>query len=98
MGSSLIDNDEILQLLNDKLKFKDSKPTLVDANPKEMVAGQITEALVECGPTERDLYLYYFLLLYPGSTLVFANSIDSVKRLAPFLNNLKVPTFQFIHQ
>ncbi|CUM56379.1 unnamed protein product [Debaryomyces tyrocola] len=93
MGSSLIDNDEILQLLNDKLKFKDSKPTLVDANPKEMVAGQITEALVECGPTERDLYLYYFLLLYPGSTLVFANSIDSVKRLAPFLNNLKVPTF-----
>lgn len=93
MGSSLIDNDEILQLLNDKLKFKDSKPTLIDANPKEMVAGQITEALVECGPTERDLYLYYFLLLYPGSTLVFANSIDSVKRLAPFLNNLKVPTF-----
>mmetsp|Transcript_5040 Transcript_5040/g.5595 ORF Transcript_5040/g.5595 Transcript_5040/m.5595 type:complete len:789 (-) Transcript_5040:5-2371(-) len=93
LGSSLIDNDEILQLLNDKLKFKDSKPTLIDANPKEMVAGQITEALVECGPTERDLYLYYFLLLYPGSTLVFANSIDSVKRLAPFLNNLKVPTF-----
>lgn len=93
MGSSLIDNDEILQLLNDKLKFKDSKPILIDANPKEIVSGQVTEALVECGPTERDLYLYYFLLMYPGSTLVFANSIDSVKRLAPFLNNLKVPTF-----
>lgn len=93
MGSSLIDNNEILKLLNEKLKFKDSKPSLVDANPKEMVSGQVTEALVECGATERDLYLYYFLLLYPGTTLVFANSIDSVKRLAPLLNNLKVPTF-----
>ncbi len=42
------------------MKFKDSKPTLVDANPKEMVAGQITEALVECGPTERDIVFVLF--------------------------------------
>ncbi|EAZ63874.2 ATP-dependent RNA helicase [Scheffersomyces stipitis CBS 6054] len=92
-GSSLIGNDEILNLLNDKLKFKDTRPALVDANPKEIVSGNITEALVECGPTERDLYLYYFLLMYKGSTLVFANSIDSVKRLVPFLNNLNIPAF-----
>lgn len=86
-------NDEVVKLLNDKLKFKDKKPAMVDANPKEIVSGQITEALVECGPTERDLYLYYFLLMYKGSTLVFANSIDSVKRLVPFLNNLNIPAF-----
>ncbi|EGW33318.1 uncharacterized protein SPAPADRAFT_50211 [Spathaspora passalidarum NRRL Y-27907] len=92
-GNSLMDNDEIVTLLNEKLKFKDSKPALIDANPKEIVSGQITEALVECGPTERDLYLYYFLLMYKGSTLVFANSIDSVKRLVPFLNNLNIPAF-----
>lgn len=92
-GSSLYDNEEILKLLNDKLKFKDTKPTLVDANPKEIVSGKVTEALVECGATERDLYLYYFLLMYPGSTLVFANSIDSVKRLVPFLRNLNIPCF-----
>lgn len=92
-SSSLMGNDEIVQLLNEKLKFKDKKPTLVDANPKEIVSGQITEALVECGPTERDLYLYYFLLMYKGSTLVFANSIDSVKRLVPLLNNLNIPAF-----
>lgn len=92
-SSSLMGNDEIVQLLNEKLKFKDKKPTLVDANSKEIVSGQITEALVECGPTERDLYLYYFLLMYKGSTLVFANSIDSVKRLVPLLNNLNIPAF-----
>lgn len=92
-GSSLIDNSHILQLLTDKLKFKDSKPALVDVNPKETVSGKVTEALVECGPTERDLYLYYFLMMYAGLTLVFANSIDSVKRLVPFLNNLNIPTF-----
>lgn len=92
-ASSLIDNEEILKLLTEKLKFKDLKPALVDANPKDFVSGQITEALVECGPTERDLYLYYFLLMYPGTTLIFANAIDSVKRLVPFFTNLKVPVF-----
>lgn len=91
--TGLIGNDEILQLLSKKLKFKDPKPALVDANPKEIVSGQITEALVECGPTERDLYLYYFVLMYPGSTLVFANSVESVRRLVPLLDNLGIPAF-----
>lgn len=91
--TGLIGNDEILQLLSKKLKFKDPKPALVDANPKEIVSGQITEALVECGPTERDLYLYYFVLMYPGSTLVFANSVESVRRLVPLLANLNIPAF-----
>ncbi|EGV64000.1 ATP-dependent RNA helicase [Yamadazyma tenuis] len=91
--TGLIENDEILKLLNEKLHFKDKSPVLIDANPKEIVSGQIAEALVECGATERDLYLYYFLLVYKGSTLVFANSIDSVKRLVPFLNSLNIPAF-----
>lgn len=92
-GGSLIDNDKILKLLAEKLKFRDSKPSLVDVNPSESVSGKITEALVECGPTERDLYLYYFLTMYSGSTLIFTNSIDSVKRLVPFFSNLQIPTF-----
>lgn len=91
--NNLMDNEEIVTLLSEKLRFKDKYPTFIDANPKEVVAGNVTEALVECGALERDLYLYYFLLMYPGTTLVFANSIDSVKRLVPFLNNLKIPAF-----
>ncbi|KAF8001523.1 hypothetical protein HF325_004024 [Metschnikowia pulcherrima] len=91
--TGLIGNDEILELLKKKLKFKDPRPSLCDANPKEIVSGQVTEALVECGATERDLYIYYFVLNYPGSTLVFANSVDSVRRLVPLLSNLNIPAF-----
>lgn len=91
--SGLVSNDEIIELLAKKLKFKNSKPALVDANPKEIVSGQVTEALVECGAMERDLYLYYFVHMYPGSTLVFANSVESVRRLVPFLENLQIPAF-----
>lgn len=92
-ASSFADDEEILSLLNNKLQFRDKTPVVIDVNPKEIVSGKITEALVECGPSERDLYLYYFLLMYPGSTLVFANAIDSVKRLVPMLTNLNIPTF-----
>uniref|UniRef100_A0A096LZ47 ATP-dependent RNA helicase n=1 Tax=Poecilia formosa TaxID=48698 RepID=A0A096LZ47_POEFO len=34
---------------------------------------------------EKDFYLYYFLLQYPGRTMVFANSIDCIKRLSALL-------------
>lgn len=37
----------------------------------------------------QDLYLYYFLTLYPGRTLVFTNSIDCIKRLQSILMILK---------
>lgn len=44
-------------------------------------------------PRPQDLYLYYLLLRYPGSYLVFLNSIDSVRRLQPLLTNLSVQSF-----
>lgn len=86
-------NDEIRELLAAKLKFRDLQPALCDANPAEIVAGQVSEAIVECGAAERDLYLYYFLTMYPGSTLVFANAVESVRRLVPMLESLGVPAF-----
>lgn len=86
------EQDEIIELFDEKLKFK-SKPTFIDLNPNGKLSDDITEALVECLPAERDLYLYYFLLMYPGTTLVFTNAIDSVKRLVPLLNSLQISTF-----
>jgi ATP-dependent RNA helicase DDX24/MAK5 len=41
----------------------------------------------------QDLYLYYFLLRYPGRTLIFLNSIDGIRRLQPILSNLRVASF-----
>lgn len=84
------EKEEVLHLLGKKLKFKE-KPTYIDVNPKQMVATQITETLLPCSATERDLMLYYFLSVFPGTTLVFANSIDAVKRLKPLLRNLNIP-------
>lgn len=85
------EQQEIIDLLDSKIHFK-SKPQFVDLNPNKL-HNDIIETVLECLPAERDLYLYYFLLMYPGVTLVFTNAIDSVKRLVPFLNNLNIPTF-----
>lgn len=38
--------------------------------------------------------MYYFLLRYPGRSLVFLSSIDGIRRLAPLLELLELKTFQ----
>lgn len=83
----------VLQQLMKKIHFK-SKPVIIDTNSEQRISAQIKESLIECGPLERDLYSYYFVTMYPGTTLVFCNSIDSVKKLNAYLNHLRVPTFQ----
>ncbi|KHJ45287.1 DEAD/DEAH box helicase [Trichuris suis] len=41
----------------------------------------------------QDVYVYYFLVKYPGRTLIFANSISCVRRLRSLLSKLKVNAF-----
>lgn len=89
----LSSNEEALVTLQKKLQFKDPNPVFVDANPTEAVASKVHECIIECGNMEKDLYLYYFALMYPGRTIVFVNSIDAVKRLAPLLQELSIPAF-----
>jgi ATP-dependent RNA helicase DDX24/MAK5 len=43
--------------------------------------------------TNQDLYLYYFLLRYPGRSLVFVGSIDGIRRLMPLFEVLQMPVF-----
>ena len=38
----------------------------------------------------QDVYLYYFLKKYPKRTLVFVNTIDTLRRLLSILNLLKL--------
>ncbi|AGO12382.1 AaceriAER027Wp [[Ashbya] aceris (nom. inval.)] len=85
--------EEVLKHLMTKIPFK-GKPLIIDTNPEQKVASQVKESLIECLPTERDLYVYYFVTLYPGTTLVFCNAIDSVKKLHAYLHNLKISAFQ----
>lgn len=44
-------------------------------------------------PPSQDLYLYYFLLRYPGRSLIFFGSIDGIRRAIPLLELLKFPIF-----
>lgn len=90
-GGDLMDEEESMKYLLKKLRFREEKPQFVDVNPAGQLAEQLREGIIECGPMEKDLYLYYLLLRYPCRTLVFTNSISSVKRLAPFLSELRVP-------
>ncbi|RMD41631.1 hypothetical protein DV735_g3497, partial [Chaetothyriales sp. CBS 134920] len=92
-SGDLLSNQQSLAYLLDNLPFR-SKPVFVDANPTSNMAAQLNEFIVECGTMEKDLYLYATLLQYPGlKTLVFTNSISSVKRLTPLLQNLAQSTF-----
>lgn len=84
-------NEEAMSFLQKKIRFRQQKPKFIDANPAENVAKSIYEAIIECDKMEKDLYLYYFTLLYPGRTLVFVNSIDAVKRITPLLKELYCP-------
>ncbi|AQZ09636.1 MAK5 (YBR142W) [Zygosaccharomyces parabailii] len=85
--------EQVLKHLMQKIHFK-SKPLIIDSNSEEKVKSEIKESLIECGPLERDLYSYYFSTVFPGTTLIFCNSIDSVKKLCAYFNNLKISTFQ----
>ena len=73
-----------------RLKFMDKAPTVVDLTTKGMVAARVVESRISCIAEEKDAYLYYFLMRYPGRTIVFLNAIDSVRRLHSVLKVLGV--------
>lgn len=73
-----------------KLDFRDPDPTVIDLTSESGLVSTLQEAQVECMVLEKDYYLYYFLLRYPGRTLVFLGSIDGIRRLNPLLQMLKL--------
>ncbi|KAI1440635.1 DEAD-domain-containing protein [Annulohypoxylon stygium] len=89
----LMSQQDSMEYLLKKLNFREDKPKFIDVNPVSQMAEGLKEGLVECGAMEKDLYLYALLLLYPNvRTLVFTNSISSVRRSAPMLQNLNLQT------
>ncbi|KAJ9128189.1 hypothetical protein QFC24_000481 [Naganishia onofrii] len=76
-----------------RLDFRDTKPALIDISPEGGLVATLRESIVECLNTDKDLYLYYFLLRYPGRSLVFVGSIDGIRRITPLFEMLKVPVY-----
>lgn len=89
--NNLSGNKESIEYLLSKLNFRQETPKFIDMNPVDQMATGLREGLIECGGTEKDLYLYALLLLNPTSrAIVFTNSIAAVRRITPLLQNLEV--------
>ncbi|KAL9127557.1 MAG: hypothetical protein Q9217_003599 [Psora testacea] len=83
-----------MEYLLTKLNFREEKPKFLDMNPISQMAENLAEGIVECAGLEKDLYLYALLLHHAKArTLVFVNSISSVRRLTPFLQNLNLQAY-----
>ncbi|OBT59726.1 hypothetical protein VE04_00225 [Pseudogymnoascus sp. 24MN13] len=79
--------DNGMEYLMKKLKFK-GEPKFIDVATSAMAEG-LKEGVIECGATEKDLYLYTLLLHHPNlKTIIFTNSIHTAQRLTPLLANL----------
>ncbi|OBZ67324.1 ATP-dependent RNA helicase MAK5 [Grifola frondosa] len=89
-------NDKPSSTLDDllmKLDFRDPKPAVVDLSPVGGVVATLRESKIECLGNDKDAYLYYFLLRYPGRSLVFLSSIDGIRRLLPLMDLLGIAAF-----
>nr|KAF6386479.1 DEAD-box helicase 24 [Myotis myotis] len=84
-----IDKTAKLDILVQKIGMR-GKPKVIDLTRNEATVETLTETKIHCENDEKDLYLYYFLMQYPGRTLVFANSISCIKRLSGLLKVLDI--------
>eukprot|EP00697_Spironema_sp_BW2_P001263 gnl/Spiro4/116_TR63_c0_g1_i1.p1 gnl/Spiro4/116_TR63_c0_g1~~gnl/Spiro4/116_TR63_c0_g1_i1.p1 ORF type:complete len:739 (-),score=131.97 gnl/Spiro4/116_TR63_c0_g1_i1:53-2269(-) len=83
--------------LMSRLRFR-GKPCTVDLTLSTKTAEHLTETRIECPTEDKEIHLYLFLLAnMEGRTLVFANSIFSIKRLALVLSALKLPCVMSLH-
>ncbi|KAJ7211287.1 ATP-dependent RNA helicase [Mycena pura] len=76
-----------------RLDFRDPLPEIIDLSPQGGVVATLKESKIECLSADKDVYLYYFLLRYPGRSLVFLSSIDGIRRLLPLTELLNIKAF-----
>ena len=72
-----------------KMVGTNSSAKIIDVTRQHATAENLTECRVNCQNEDKDNYLYYFLYRHPGRTMVFCNSIDSVRRLVALFTLLK---------
>ncbi len=77
-----------------KVQFQpDKKPVQINVTLKSNLTSRLVETRIDCMREDKDIYLYYLLLTYPGKSLVFVNSIDALRRLVPIFNLLQITAF-----
>ncbi|KAF5392731.1 hypothetical protein D9757_000998 [Collybiopsis confluens] len=76
-----------------RLDFRDPDPEVIDLSPVGGMVSTLTEGKIQCLSADKDAYIYYFLLRYPGRSLVFLSSIDGIRRLLPLTELLNIKAF-----
>jgi ATP-dependent RNA helicase DDX24/MAK5 len=76
-----------------RLDFRDPEPEVIDISPDGGVVSTLQESKIECLSADKDAFLYYFLLRYPGRSLVFLSAIDGIRRLTPLVELLNLKAF-----
>ncbi|GFT13107.1 ATP-dependent RNA helicase DDX24 [Trichonephila clavipes] len=87
--------EKLIQLIG----MKD--PKIIDITKQTVMVDSLTETQLTCNNEQKDSYLYYFLIMHPGRTLVFCNSKDCVRRLRSILELLEchpLPLHASMHQ
>ncbi|XP_064388325.1 ATP-dependent RNA helicase DDX24-like [Halichondria panicea] len=82
-------SQETIDNLISRVGLKDDAK-IVDLTGSKITVRTLTETKITCTAEEKDLHLYHFLLLHPGRTIVFVNSIDCLQRLRALLELLEM--------
>jgi ATP-dependent RNA helicase DDX24/MAK5 len=73
-----------------------SSPLPIPEEAKGLCAGlpsTLSVARITCATDEKEIALYAFISRFPGRTLVFVNSVTSVRAVASLLDTLCVPVY-----
>jgi ATP-dependent RNA helicase DDX24/MAK5 len=90
-GSKGAASAEPLDVLYDMVGLREDHVVVdLSRNKGAALADGLVEARVTCPTDDKDLYLWYFLLKYPGKTIIFVNSIDCLRRLTHVFSLLQV--------
>ena len=93
LGQSISSDPTIAAIAPVLTKLTFSNPLkVVDITRSVVTAENLTEQKILCEAEEKDLYLYYCLKTLPeGRKLIFANSIDHIRRLHSLFTLLQFP-------
>jgi len=83
----VIKKEELAEDESEKKKLKDTVT----------IPESLTISSLRCIQKDKDTYLYYFLTQHEGRTLVFVNTINSLKRVSAILKLLKVQNVAYLH-
>jgi len=78
------DQQSDMEVLINKVNLN-PKAKVIDLTTKHVTAPQLTQMKVMCTNEEKEIYLVYFLMMHPGRSIVFVNSISCTRRLCSLL-------------